>query len=169
MYPAMLQNDDVAFDMIRQHTIKLVNTCETYGMVCTPKGWQLSHAAVQNRGLFYAVLRAAHDMFQMPRCVGARLGRGVSHTKGVFGTENSIIVWWPSNNPQLYRSMSCSALTDLNLKELFGEDWINQCWVRFFGVEESKVTPVRRIGPDIPYLGGAVSYTHLTLPTIYSV
>ena len=154
MYPSMLQNDDHAFEVIRQHATSLSNNCETYGMICTSKGWQLSQAAAQRPHVFYAMLRVAHDVFQLPRCIGGRIGRGVAHTKGMYGTENSVLIWWPHNCPQLYRSMSCSAMTDLNLKELFGEDWINHCWVRFFGIDEANIEPVRRIGVDIPYLGG---------------
>ena len=156
MYPAMLQgrSDDAAFDLVRQYVSQLVNTCETFGMTYTANGWQLSQAARKSPSMFYALLRVAHDMFQMPRCVAGRVGRGVANTNGLFGAEQSILVWWPSHNPQLYKSMSCLASSNLNLKELFGENWQDCCWIRCFGVDNENVETIRRLAPDIPYLGG---------------
>ena len=153
MYHTMFQQEDEAFDLLKRVATNLHNTCETYGIVFADKGWQLSDAAKKNPNVFYAMLKTAHDMFQMPRCIGGRIGRGIAHTNGLFGCEASILVWWPCHNPQLYRSMSCSAKANINLKELFAENWLDYCWIRLFGTDEESQSAIRRLAPDIPYLG----------------
>ena len=155
MYPLMLleRNDDAAFNLVRQYVSNLINTSETFGIIHTDRGWELSQAAKKTPSMFYAVLRVAHDMFLFSRCVAARVGRGIAHTNGLIDTDRSILVWWPVNNPQLYRSMSCSAIANLNLKELFGDNWQECCWIRFFGVDEEVARIARQIAPDVPYLG----------------
>ena len=155
MYPSMLleRSDDAAMEVVRKYATSLVNTIETFGMVQTPKGWELSQAARRLPNVFHALLRIAHDMFSFQRCVAARVGHGKLSTNGFIGAVHSVLVWWPDNNPQLYKSMSCSAASDLNLKQLFGDTW-NECsWIRFFGASAVDADQIRQLAPDVPYLG----------------
>ena len=150
----MLLPEDEAFQMIRRHALTLKNTCETYGMVNAESGWQLTRAAKDHPELFYALLKVAHDMFQLANCVAGKIGRGVSHTSGHVGCDQSILIWWPCSNPELYRSMTCSAKANINLKELFGEDcWLDCCWIRLFNTDDDNNHTIHRLAPDIPYLG----------------
>ena len=154
MYPVMLQerNEDMAFDMIRKHATGLQNNADTFMIVHTPQGWKLSKDAKQHPLLFQALLKVAYEIFYMPRCVGGRIGRGTTGTKGMLNCSNSVLIWWPVSQPQLYKSMMCHANLALNLKEQFGEQYQDVCWIRLFGIDEENVAPVRATVDDIPHL-----------------
>ena len=154
MYPVLLQerNEDVAFEMIRKHATGLKDNADTFMIVHTPQGWQLSQAAKQNPVLFQALLKVAFEVFYMPRCIGGRIGRGTTGTKGMLHCDSSILVWWPVSQPQLYKSLMCHGNLNLNLKELLGGQYQDVCWIRLFGVDEEQVAPVRALLDDVPHL-----------------
>ena len=154
LYTSMLLLEDEAFQLIRRHALTLKNTCETYGMVNAESGWQLTRAAKDHPELFYALLKVAHDMFQLANCVAGKIGRGASNTNGHMECDQSILIWWPCSSPELYRSMTCSAKSNLNLKETFGEHcWLDCCWIRLFSTDDDNNQTIHRLAPDIPYLG----------------
>ena len=130
----------------------LFSSCETFCILHTPQGWQLSLAAKQHPIVFQALLKVAFETFYMPRCIGGRIGRGSANTKGMIDTDASVLVWWPVNQPQLYKSMMCHGELSLNLRELFGDSWRDTAWIRLFSVEQENVAPVRRVVDDVPML-----------------
>jgi len=154
LYPSFLQdrNEDVAFEIVRNYVRNLKDTAETFGVVSTPEGWKLSSAIQKQPTVFRALLKVAYELFYLPRCIGAKIGRGTAGTTGLIDTSMSVLVWWPVSSPQLYKSMSCPGTATVNLKELFGEGWIDTCWIRMFSCEESQVAVIRRVVPDLPHL-----------------
>ena len=153
MYPAFMERSEhTAFEMIRQHASKLRDSCETFCVVQSAKCWQLTEAARKHPLIFQAMLKTAVDMFYIPRCIGGRLGRGTSGTKGLLDTDESVLIWWPVDNTQLYKSMLCHGTLDINLKELFGENWKDVVWIRMFSCFEDQVDNIRRIADDVPHL-----------------
>jgi hypothetical protein len=156
LYPALLRNrpDEYALDLLRQHVASMVGVTEIYSMINTQDGWQLSQAARSRPDLFHAFLKVAHDLFTVERCIGGRLGKGVARIPGMLDVSHTVLVWWPTNSPQLYKSMTCHGKLTLNLKELFGELWQEFAWIQCFGVNDEDVSRIRQRAPDIPYLGG---------------
>ena len=148
-----LELDGAAMSLVRDYAAQLQGQAQCFAWVHAQQGWQLSQAARQRPDVYHALLRTAVDIFHCQFCVGGRIGRGVAVLPGLSGISSALLVWWPYEQPALYRSLACAGVQQFNLQTTFGADWNDMCWVQFLMVDEKTANAIRQRAPDVPYLG----------------
>ena len=116
--------------------------------VQTPEGWRMSKAAKDNPNLYQAVLHIAAYKLGLRACVGARLGRCISHLNGLVDIESCVLLWWPARHPSLYKSWSHPGQAQVPLKQLFeGEIFEETCWIQFLCTDRIQARVIRKDNP----------------------
>ena len=153
VYFELIEQDDSAMQLLRQ-TLKEQppNQLNVFSMILSAKGWVMSKSAIEFPHVFRAGLNAGHNVFNI-RCIGVRLGHGCSTLTALTGTSESVLLWYPQDSPSRYSTLSMNASQQLNLRQLFGEEWQNMLFLQFIGVSSSDADHVREVMPDEPMLG----------------
>ena len=71
---------------------------------------------------------------------------------GIASAIRTIVLWWPANQPALYRSIELAADQRCDLRNLFEKD-VDTCWIQFIDASNGSTRQLRRHIPEDPYLG----------------
>jgi hypothetical protein len=153
VYFELIEEDDSAMQLLRQ-TLRdqATNQLNVFSMILSAKGWVMSKSAIEFPHVFRAGLNAGHNVFNL-RCIGVRLGHGCATLSALAGTSESVLLWYPQDSPSKYSTLSMNASQQLNLRQLFGDEWQNIHFMQFIGVSSSDADHVREVMPDEPMLG----------------
>ena len=151
VFVTLLDSDSVQLRTIMDHLATLHETQQVFAMIHDTKGWTLSRAAREHTEIFRAGLYMGMNVFRL-RCVGIRIGRGISTLRGLFGLGPCVLMWWPRSEAANYRTMSHQGTETISLKATLGEHWESFDWVQFLGILEEDAVAIRRL-IDEPMLG----------------
>ena len=152
-YISNLESDNTALEMLRSFARTVNDSVLTFAFVLTPSGWKPSKAAVEHPELLRAGVHVGFNTFGL-RAVGVRIGHGVAQLSGMSGmSSTAVLLFYPSGNPEQYRTMASSGSVSLNLKTLFGEDWLNYKFIQFLSCSKETSNKLRDLNPDEPHLG----------------
>lgn len=90
IYFGFLDTGDRYSGLIKDHLINMTTGCQTLSYVHGPKGFTITNAARQNVELFQALMHLGRNHFGLPRCVGGRVGRGLTSIPGLYGLAHSV-------------------------------------------------------------------------------
>jgi hypothetical protein len=153
VYLEFIEEDDSALQLLRrQLNNQEPNRLYTYSMIFGAKGWVMSKSAIEQPHVFRAGLNVGRNVF-LTRCCGVRLGQGITVLTGLAGTSESVLLWYPQDSPSKYSTLIMNAAQQLNLRQLFGAEWLNVRFMQFIGVAEPEAEDIRQIVPDEPMLG----------------
>ena len=143
---------DHQVQILRQYLNQLSSpSVSTFAYVETPKGWQLSRAATEHPEVFNALRFSAGNHFGLDHCIGARIGRGPQILSGVANAERTVLSWWPSHTPELYKTIELTPEQRIDLRTLFTAD-TDTCWIQFICLDHDQAKKLIRLIPDDPYL-----------------
>lgn len=151
-YIITLEYDSPPLLELRKHALSINNVIKIFAVIHTARGWQLSKAAAEHPEVLHAAVHTGYNVFGL-RCVGCRIGHGVALLPGQFETETTVLLFWPSKDPRLYRTMAFEGTKPLNLRAMFGDDWETYRWVQFLSANGSFARQIREAAPDQPMLG----------------
>ena len=153
LFIGLTDDGSVPLHTLRQYMLNVFSAVMTLAWIFDSDGWRLSKTAVDNPGVFRSILHVAINEFNISKCLGARIGRGVHILHGLSAIECSTLYWWPANNPQMYRTLQHGGNLTLELKPLFQcEDITDICWCQFLSTSSREARILRRNNPDIPQL-----------------
>ena len=152
VYVQLLDVQDPQLSCILQHLRSLHNCLQVLAFVHSPHGWIMSQHAREFPEIFGAGMFVAYNVFHLSP-LGIRLGRGIATLPGLFGTENTVLLWFPAAQPSQYRTMQLIGTQGVNLKQLFGDEWLEVCWIQFIGVGIPLGRHLKALAPDEPFVG----------------
>lgn len=152
VYIALLDTHHPQMNVLMTELQSITDSVQTYALVHDVRGWVLSRMARQHPAVFKAGIHVGYTVFAL-RCCGVRLGRGVAVLSSMWGTDRTVLLWYPASNPEQYRSMLYDGTQRLNLRQMFGEQWSDVCWMQFLGINEATGHELKKIMPDEPMLG----------------
>ena len=145
----VLQVSEAPAVCIQRFLLQRLQTHCTLSWLYGLEGWKLSAEAVKYPTEFKAIIFVAVNYLHIPRCVGARLGRGLHILGGMHNMCSSYLLWWPASQPEAYKLFSHNASETVHLHSLFkSAAQIDYCWVQFFTVDTGHARIVRRITPE---------------------
>ena len=152
LFIGLVDSGDLPIQVIRRHLLSVTSpSTQVMAWVETPGGWQISKAASQSMLVFNAIRHCAMNTLGLICCIGARLGRGPTQLPGVVNVRNTMLVWWPANQPGLYQSLEVPGDRRIDLRTLFEHD-IDTCWIQFLCSSDSAAKQIRRLVPEDPYV-----------------
>ena len=152
VYVQLLDVQDPQLSCILQHLRSLHDCAQVMAFVHSPHGWVMSQHAREHPEVFRAGMFVAYNVFHLSP-LGIRLGRGIASLPGLFGTENTVLLWFPAAQPSQYRTMQVIGTQNVNLKQLFGDEWLEICWIQFIGVGTTLGRHLKALAPDEPFVG----------------
>lgn len=150
-YIATLDNTNFPLQELKEHSLSINDSIQTYCMVLTERGWRPSKAAAEYPDILRAAIYVGHETFGI-RCIGCRIGHGVPTIPALSGVEIQILLWWPTANTLAYRTITTNSQS-LHLRQIIGSDFGAYRWIQFVGCSEDTNKELRRLHPDVPMLG----------------
>ena len=124
-YVTTLDEGNGALELLRQFALTVIDGVFTFAYVLTPQGWQPSKSAAKHPELLRAGIHVGYNSFGI-RGTGVRIGHGQATLQGISGsTTTSVLMWYVATDPQGYRTLQVPGSENLNLKYMFGENWLN--------------------------------------------
>ena len=125
---------------------------QTLAVIHGADGWRLSRSAAAFPEVFRASIHVGYNSFGL-RCVGCRIGHGISMLQGLYDTSTTVLLFWPSATPWAFRSIQYEGAQALRLATVFGSDWAQFRFVQFLTSSPEASPDIKRIMPDEPMLG----------------
>ena len=148
LFVFLLETAEAPFLCLQRFLLQMLQGSLMLSWVSTPSGWILCNEAKTHQQEFHAVLYVAATQLHIPRCIGARVGRGFAVLSGLHDIAEARIVWWPAALPSLYQICAHHGKESVNLRTLFKHDeYVDFCWIQFLSVDVPKARRIRHLSP----------------------
>ena len=104
MFIGLTNTGDRPINIIRRYLKTLTQGMVTFAWIHTSDGWRLSRAASEQPEVFKAIILDASLTMHLVRYIGARAGRCHNTLSPLNSIEQSLITWWPTDNPMFYET-----------------------------------------------------------------
>jgi hypothetical protein len=153
-YLTSLDEGNSAIEVLRQFALTVVDKVVTFAYIINPAGeWQPSKAAQAHPDILRAGIHVGYNSFGI-RGSGVRIGHGQAVLNGISGAGTiTVLMWYLATDPQGYRTLQVRGHERLNLRVLFGENWLNYKFMQFLSCSKENSKKLHELDPEDPYLG----------------
>ena len=147
-YVTMIDTDNEALTVLQVHCLQVSSGLVVIALVLGSQGWQLSKEATKHPHMLRAAIHVGFNTFGL-KCLGCRMGQGVATLQGMTAVASSVLLWWPAGNTQDYRTVQSDGSATLQLKSMFGDNWLCFKFIQFLGCFETHSKVLRELMPEL--------------------